>query len=84
MVTKKKLTEQVEAQYSEYKDGEGTSLETKFTDDGLELTMTVDLYKADASAISSLLGGGSTDPKNISYKETIADFESQGFKKKES
>ncbi|EFS01417.1 putative secreted lipoprotein [Listeria seeligeri FSL N1-067] len=82
--TKKKLTEQVEAQYSEYKDGEGTSLETKFTDDGLELTMTVDLYKADASAISSLLGGGSTDPKNISYKETIADFESQGFKKKES
>lgn len=80
--TKKQLTEQVESQYSEYKDGEGTSLKTEFTDNGLEMTMAVDLYKADKTAISSLIGGGTDDPKNISYKDTIADFESQGFEKK--
>ncbi|ECJ9747250.1 DUF1307 domain-containing protein [Listeria monocytogenes] len=80
---KKQLEEQVASQYSSYKDGAGTSLETKFTDEALELTMSADLYKADEQAISSLLGG-TTDPKNVSLKETVKQFEAQGFKKKES
>ncbi|MBC1471006.1 DUF1307 domain-containing protein [Listeria seeligeri] len=82
--TKKQLTEQVESQYSAYKDGKGTSLKTEFTDDGLKMTMSVDLYKADKDEISELIGGGTDNPKKLSYKETVADFKAQGFKKKES
>ncbi|MBC1250750.1 YehR family protein [Listeria welshimeri] len=79
--TKKQLEEQVTSQYKGYKDGKGTSLETKFTDDGMELNMSVDLYKADKDAVGSLLGG-TTDPKNVSYKDTVEQFEAQGFTKK--
>ncbi|MBC1741865.1 YehR family protein [Listeria welshimeri] len=79
--TKKQLEEQVTSQYKGYKDGKGTSLETKFTDDGMELNMSVDLYKADKDAVSSLLGG-TTDPKNVSYKDTVEQFKAQGFTKK--
>ncbi|EAC8433553.1 YehR family protein [Listeria monocytogenes] len=80
---KKQLEEQVASQYSAYKDSKGASLETKFTDEALELTMSVDLYKADKDSVASLLGG-TTDPKNVSLKETVKQFEAQGFKKKES
>lgn len=82
--TKKQLTEQAESQYSEYKDGKGTSLKTEFTDEGLKMTMSVDLYKADKDQISSLIGGGTGNPKKISYKKTLDGFKIQGFKKKES
>ncbi|ECZ7680758.1 DUF1307 domain-containing protein [Listeria monocytogenes] len=78
---KKQLEEQVASQYSAYKDSKGASLETKFTDEALELTMSVDLYKADKDSVASLLGG-TTDPKNVSLKETVKQFEAQGFKKK--
>ncbi|EAD2801226.1 YehR family protein [Listeria monocytogenes] len=80
---KKQLEEQVASQYAAYKDSKGASLETKFTDEALELTMSVDLYKADKDSVASLLGG-TTDPKNVSLKETVKQFEAQGFKKKES
>ncbi|EFR95146.1 YehR family protein [Listeria innocua] len=80
---KKQLEEQVASQYSAYKESKGASLETKFTDEALELTMSVDLYKADKDSVASLLGG-TTDPKNVSLKETVKQFEAQGFKKKES
>ncbi|EMY5048747.1 YehR family protein [Listeria monocytogenes] len=80
---KKQLEEQVASQYAAYKDSKGASLETKFTDEALELTMSVDLYKADKDSVASLLGG-TTDPKNVSLKETVKQFEVQGFKKKES
>ncbi|EAO7445244.1 DUF1307 domain-containing protein [Listeria monocytogenes] len=80
---KKQLEEQVASQYAAYKDSKGGSLETKFTDEALELTMSVDLYKADKDSVASLLGG-TTDPKNVSLKETVKQFEAQGFKKKES
>ncbi|MBC1542764.1 YehR family protein [Listeria sp. FSL L7-0233] len=80
---KKQLEEQVASQYSAYKDSKGASLETKFTDEALELTMSVDLYKADKDSVGSLLGG-TTDPKNVSLKQTVEQFEAQGFKKKES
>lgn len=78
---KQQLVEQVEAQYDGYSDSEGTSLASEFTDDGLVLTMSIDLEKADSEAVSSLLGGTS-DPKNISYKDTIEEFEANGFEKK--
>ncbi|EAC9077802.1 DUF1307 domain-containing protein [Listeria monocytogenes] len=78
---KKQLEEQVASQYSAYKESKGASLETKFTDEALELTMSVDLYKADKDSVASLLGG-TTDPKNVSLKETVKQFEAQGFKKK--
>ncbi|EGR8676444.1 YehR family protein [Listeria monocytogenes] len=81
--TKKQLEEQVASQYSAYKESKGASLEMKFTDEALELTMSVDLYKADKDSVASLLGG-TTDPKNVSLKETVKQFEAQGFKKKES
>ncbi|MBF2482597.1 YehR family protein [Listeria seeligeri] len=78
---KKQLEEQVASQYSAYKDSKGASLETKFTDEALELTMSVDLYKADKDSVASLLGG-TTDPKNVRLKETVKHFEAQGCKKK--
>lgn len=81
---KKQLEEKVASQYSPYKDGEGTSLKTKFTGEALEITLSVDLYKADKQAIRSLLGGGATDPKDVSFEETVEQFKAQGFKKKES
>lgn len=42
--------------------------------------MSVDLYKADKDSVASLLGG-TADPKNVSLKETVKQFEAQGFKK---
>ncbi|HAB7578227.1 TPA_asm: DUF1307 domain-containing protein [Listeria monocytogenes] len=45
--------------------------------------MSVGLYKADKDSVASSLGG-TTDPKNVSLKETVKQFEAQGFKKKES
>ncbi|MBC1376396.1 YehR family protein [Listeria sp. FSL L7-0091] len=79
--TQKKLEEQVTSQYAGYKDSKGASLETKFTDKGMELTMSVDLYKADKKSVNSLLAG-TTDPKNVSYKDTVSQFEAQGYTKK--
>ncbi|EMG29415.1 lipoprotein [Listeria fleischmannii 1991] len=81
--TKKNYEKQAKEQYKAYENGKGTSLKSEFTDEALTIEMFVDLEKADEAQISSLLQGTS-DAKNVSYKETVSAFEAQGFKKKES
>jgi uncharacterized lipoprotein YehR (DUF1307 family) len=78
--SKKALEEQVDSMYEAYKDGEGTSLDTEFGDSTLDIKMSIDLEKADPSAIGLAVSG---DTKNVSFEETVKDFESQGFTKKE-
>ncbi|MDH6365692.1 hypothetical protein M2139_002688 [Enterococcus sp. PF1-24] len=46
----------------------------------VEVVISVDLEKADSTAIAAIVGGGSAD--NISYEETVKEFEAQGFTKK--
>lgn len=77
---KEQIEEQITSMYSEYDSGEGTSLKRNFTEDSLNIELSLDLEKADEAAISSLIVGSSSD--NISFEQTVADFEAQGFTKK--
>lgn len=77
---KEQINEQITSQYGEYDGGEGTSLKTTFTEDALRIEMSLDLKKADNAAISSLIVG--SDSNNISFEQTVADFEAQGYTKK--
>ncbi|MCB5955451.1 DUF1307 domain-containing protein [Enterococcus sp. CWB-B31] len=77
--TKEALEERVRSMYEAYEDGEGTSMDMKFTDTTLLLTMSVDLEKADASTLGLAV---SDDSDNVSFKKTVEDFEAQGFTKK--
>ncbi|WP_088825943.1 DUF1307 domain-containing protein [Listeria goaensis] len=81
--TKKEYEEKAKEQYKEYEDGKGTSLKATFTDEALKLEMSIDLDKVDADKVGALLGG-TTNPKNVSYKDTVEQFEAQGFKKKDA
>lgn len=81
--TKKELEKNVATQFNEFKKGaKGLSLTTEFTKSSMVLKTTIDLNKIDSKTASSIIGG-SSNSKNISYKDTVKEFEDRGFKKKD-